>query len=213
MFGSFRRVAGRPNGVSMGDGHGATPPLYVLLISGIAFEIVWLLCVLNPGNGLVLGVTLANFLLHVVLCCAVVPAGVGGKTASVGFGAFLRCCTWIGLVVGAGVCLDAVLFRAGIFIPTPKSGNFAVIPVWLACLWVNFALALRFALVFLRRNLFVTAVVGAVGGPLSYFLGAAIGGLVALAEPLWLTLALLSLLWAAFLVGSMILARRPFLRY
>ncbi|WOX05828.1 DUF2878 domain-containing protein [Microbulbifer pacificus] len=192
---------------------GTPPPMVHLLIAGVTFEFVWLLCVVNPGNAFVVGITAANVALHFFLFCRLPADGDDQKRRRDYPGPLVRCCAWVGLIAITGICMDSLLFKAGIFFPTPESERFVLVPLWLACLWVNFALALRFAFVFLQRNLIIAALFGGVGGPLSYFFGAAIGGSVALSEPLWATLLLLSLLWAVFLAGAMKLARQSSFRY
>lgn len=206
-------AVGAVSEVSSCKAGGSPPPVFHLLIAGFTFEFIWLLCVVNPGNTVVVGVTAANVALHFFLFCGLPLERDGQKCGKVYLGPLLRYCAWIGVIAITGICMDSLLFRAGLFLPAPASGQFALVPLWLACLWVNFALALRFAFVFLQRSLIIAALFGGVGGPLSYLFGAAIGGLVTLSEPLWVTLLLLSLLWAIFLAGAMKLARHSSFRY
>ena len=170
-----------------------------LLISGLLFEFIWLLCVLAPGPILLAGVTLFNIALHIWL--------FGGTPLDRGqVAATLR---WIALVTIFGCWMDAALFRIGIFNANPAV---FLLPSWLVFLWVNFALALRFAFHFLHRNLILAAVVGGVAGPFSYWFGARINGSVELGEPLLHTLLLLAGLWAVFLPLLSVCARMRLFR-
>nr|WP_282450094.1 DUF2878 domain-containing protein [Microbulbifer sp. CAU 1566] len=173
-----------------------------MLISGCLFEGIWLLCVMAPSSTLIVLFTAANLLCHLWLFCR--SSAGGGVSHSV-----LRTLLWLILVSTLGVAMDSLLFQYGLFQTTDA---FSIIPLWLAMLWVNFALALRFAFVFLQKNLWLAALFGLTGGPLSYFIGAEIGGRVTLAEPLWLSLGLLGFLWAAFLVLMAYWARSRFFR-
>ncbi|MBY6210789.1 DUF2878 domain-containing protein [Microbulbifer agarilyticus] len=164
-------------------------PFWKMLVSGLIFEGIWLLCVLDPSTLLVVGFTLLNFAFHLFLFHS--SALSQGTPPSV-----YRSILWLISISVAGIAMDAILFRTGIFISEPSP---TVVPLWLACLWLNFALAVRYAFVFLHGKLWLSAVFGFFGGPLSYLIGAKIGGEVALATPLWLTLLVLGLLWCVFL--------------
>ena len=165
------------------------PPVWRLILSGIIFEGVWLFCVLAPSSALIIVLTLANLLFHLWLFYG--SCHIAARTNHI-----RRTLLWLMYVLVLGAGMDAALFRGGVFIST---GMFNIIPFWLAALWLNFAIALRFSLVFLQRNLWVAAIFGLVGGPLSYFFGARIGGQVIIAEPVWLSLGVLGVLWGFFL--------------
>jgi len=170
-----------------------------LLISALVFDVVWLLCVLAPGSALLAGITLGNIALHLWLFHGRPPDAAGAQ----------RTLCWVAWVSAAGCWMDAALFRAGVF---SASHDIFLLPAWLAFLWVNFALALRFAFVFLQRNLLLAAVVGALAGPFSYWIGARINGSVTLDDPLSLTLLLLACVWSAFLPLLLVSARIRFFR-
>ncbi|AQQ67831.1 hypothetical protein Mag101_09385 [Microbulbifer agarilyticus] len=168
----------------------STPvPFWKMLVSGLIFEGIWLLCVLDPSTLLVVGLTLVNLVVHLflfhstALCDSVPPS----KSRSL---------LWLIAIAAAGIAMDAILFRTGLFSVDPSP---TIVPLWLACLWLNFALAVRYAFVFLHGRMWLSAVFGFFGGPLSYLIGAKIGGEVALATPLWLTLSVLGILWCIFL--------------
>ncbi|WP_193754330.1 DUF2878 domain-containing protein [Microbulbifer sp. Q7] len=168
-----------------------------LFFSGLVFEGVWLVCVLSPGVTVLAAVTLANLLIHLWLFD--LQAAPGERTSSV-----VRTLLWVALVALSGAAMDALLFHFGQF---ATSAEFRFLPLWLAFLWVNFSLALRFAFRFLQRNLWVAALFGATGGPLSYWVGAKINGDVILGQPIMATVLLLALLWAVYLPVLMACAR------
>lgn len=93
-----------------------------------------------------------------------------------------------------GIAVDMTLMFSGVFI-FPQ-GFF---PVWLACLWAGFALALRHSLGWLyQKPLFLQSGLGAVGGSVSYLAGAKLGA-VQLGLGTIISGALLLIIWAALL--------------
>ncbi|MFD1216478.1 DUF2878 domain-containing protein [Microbulbifer celer] len=175
-------------------------PLPSLIIAGLLFEVMWFVCVFAPGTLLVLVVTAGNLAVHYRLFCISSPL----ITSPRGLRSTL---SWVVMISAIGIGMDTALFQAGLLIPAnPETLGFGI-PLWLACLWVNFALALRFAFVFLRKHLLLAAVFGAIGGPVSYLAGSKIAGEVVLQSPIWLSLSVLGVLWAIFLAGAMKLAR------
>lgn len=173
-----------------------------LLLSGLLFEVVWFLCVVSPGTALVAVVTLCNLLFHAWLFDLSGPGSHGVRGAA-------RTLAWVAAVTLSGCVMDSLLFHFGLF---ASSTEFVFLPAWLLLLWVNFALALRFAFHFLQRKLWMAALFGAFGGPASYLVGAKINGSVSLAEPLWLSLVILAGLWAVYLPVVMRCAKTPVFR-
>lgn len=70
-----------------------------------------------------------------------------------------------------------------------------ILPLWLACLWLIFATTLRHSLDWSRTHKLYGAILGFLGGPLSYLAGSKISD-VTLAQPLWQTLLILAIIWA-----------------
>ena len=83
-----------------------------------------------------------------------------------------------------------------------------VAPIWILALWVNLALTLNHSLAFLQRNLYIAAILGALGAPLSYLIAARAWHAVWLAEPLATTLLTIAALWAIATPVLCALARR-----
>ena len=107
------------------------------------------------------------------------------------------------LVGGAIGCLvDAALSASGWLV---FPGHW-ILPFWLCVLWGCFAATLNNSLKFLQTRLPLAALLGATGGPLSYYAGTELGRL-SFASTL-ATLLLLAAVWAALLPGLLLLAQR-----
>ncbi len=92
----------------------------------------------------------------------------------------------------AGSALDSFLLNLGLFdfgAPRP------LIPLWLALLWLLLATTLNHCLAWTARPWWRGSLLGAIGGPLSYYAGARLAG-VGLPHGTLPTLALLAALWA-----------------
>ncbi|UCH53252.1 MAG: DUF2878 domain-containing protein [Pseudomonadota bacterium] len=79
-------------------------------------------------------------------------------------------------------------------------------PYWMVALWMLFATTLNVSLAWLKPRLLVGALFGAVGGPLAYFGGAKLGGLVFNDQTAALTT--LAIGWALLTPLLLLLARR-----
>lgn len=92
-----------------------------------------------------------------------------------------------------GTVVDGLLTHFGVFEFSAADQWF--IPVWLVSLWVAFGIMLRVSLDYLHHRFVLSALLGAVSGPLSYWAGARFG---AVSFPLSLatTLTILSAVWA-----------------
>lgn len=157
------------------------------IVSGVLFQAAWLVCVLAGSPAIVLAYTAANLFVHLRFI-AILP----------------RESSWLLLVTGSGILLDTVAFQGGLLVNADGS---SWPPGWLLCLWLNFAMALRYCFAFLQKNLLLAGALGAFAGPSSYFTGALLNGNVQLAQPLFLSLPILSLIWATLLPFLAYLAR------
>ena len=81
---------------------------------------------------------------------------------------------FIALAFSVGFLVDMTL---GIFgaITFPFSSSDVLPPLWMAFLWINLAVSLRYAFAILRQRYVLAVFIGAVGGPLAYLSGEAIG--------------------------------------
>ena len=110
------------------------------------------------------------------------------------------------LIVGvmlAGTLLDSALRALGVF---HFSEPGPLIPFWLMLLWALLATTLRHCLAWTARPWWRAALLGALGGPLSYSAGSQLAG-VQFGYGVMPTLAGLAPLWAGVFVGLQRLAR------
>ena len=144
-----------------------------LIANALLFQLGWLACVLGGGPWLLLaGAVLAVHLLWVSSWAA-----EGKLLLSV----FL-----------AGSALDSFLLNLGVFdFGEPRT----LIPLWLALLWLLLATTLNHCLAWTAQPWWRGSLLGAVGGPLSYYAGAQLAD-VGLPYGTWPTLGLLALIWA-----------------
>lgn len=153
-----------------------------LFLNFAAFQLGWFACVLGGANQLPwLGTLVTALIVSWHLSLAQRPGREVTLLAAVGaLGAL-----WDSLLVATG-WLD---YPSGTLL-----NNTA--PHWIVAMWVLFASTLNVSLRWLRGRWRLGTVLGAVAGPLAYYAGAKLGGVVIL-EPLFAFTAL-ALGWAAF---------------
>jgi hypothetical protein len=101
------------------------------------------------------------------------------------------------LALGAaatGFVFDTVLISAGVYFPVPFLFPPPLSPLWMVLLWVNFSTTLHASLRFLQGRFALSAVFGAVGGPLAYYSGARFGAIREIPAPF--NLIILAVAWA-----------------
>ena len=117
--------------------------------------------------------------------------------------------TEIGLIVAsalAGIFIETVLVQAGLA-SYASSGPFdGFAPAWLVALWMAFATMFNVSLSWLKSRLWLAILFAFIGGPASYFAGAKLGGMT-LAEPFWISLCAIGVLWAVAFPALLVLAR------
>lgn len=83
---------------------------------------------------------------------------------------------WLAVLAAAivGWVMDSLWLKFGVLnIPHPSLG----LPLWLAVLWLLFATTLRHSLAWTAKHWWLSSLLGAIGGPLSYLSGAKLAGL------------------------------------
>jgi hypothetical protein len=86
-------------------------------------------------------------------------------------------------------------------------------PFWILAMWMAFALTLNHSLAFLKRHALAAIAIGALGGPLAYWVAGAKFGAVHISDPSWRVLLALGLAWAALVPLLARLAERLVLRF
>lgn len=106
-----------------------------------------------------------------------------------------------------GYSVDSVLTVLGI-LTFETSGTLA--PVWLLFQWFVFASLFHVSLTWLRNRYQLAALLGALGGPMTYY---SAGGLnvLSLGSPQWFSLVVLGVVWALIVPGFDWLGQRPIL--
>jgi hypothetical protein len=134
-----------------------------LVLNVVVYQAAWFACVLSaaalrPWIGV--AVAAAVVLLHLYLAPA--PR---------------RELPLILLATLAGAGFESLLVASGWVRSSPGLLFGSVMPVWMVALWAAFATTLNVSLRALRRRYVITAAIAAVGAPLAYAAGAALGAL------------------------------------
>ena len=126
------------------------------------FQAGWFACVLSGAHGLP----------GVAIAAAGAVIGVSLCWSSADRMSDVRLLLMVALI---GFCVDSINLWLGVFalIGTPRFPHLC--PVWLVALWAVFGTTLRGSLHWLAGRYAVSALLGAVGGPLSYAGGAKLG--------------------------------------
>jgi len=163
-----------------------------LLATLALFEGAWFACVLGAAHGWPwLGVAIAALVVAGLLARSARPAVDGALIAA---------------AVVVGLAWDTAMLQAG-WIAYAAPGPLPMLaPAWILALWALLAITLREPLRWLHRRPALAALLGALGGPLSYA-GAERLGACTLAQPRAALLAL-ALGWAAITPLLLLLARR-----
>mgnify|MGYP001812575536 FL=1 len=163
-----------------------------LLINFIAFQAGWFICVLGAANGYPLAgpiAVLGAVSLHLLM------AHQASKELVL-------------IVIAAmiGAVFDTLLLQTGWLSYANGMLWAGTAPYWIVAMWLLFATTLNVSLRWLRRSYLAAAVLGLVGGPLSYYGGAKLGGLVFLDMTAALTM--LAVGWAIIMPALIWLSKR-----
>jgi hypothetical protein len=144
------------------------------IANAVLFQLGWFACVLG-GNAFGLFATLAIIALHLAL---IGSWRTEGKLVIV--------------VFALGSALDSALLKLGVF----DFGDASLLtPLWLALLWALLATTLDHCLAWTARPWWLASVLGAIGGPLSYFAGSKLAT-VYLPLGFWPSMLILAAVWA-----------------
>lgn len=111
-------------------------------------------------------------------------------------------------VLVLGVFVDGLLIATGVLIDDAGSLTLQLFaPIWMMALWLLFATTLNHCFVWLQSRLLTASLLGAVAGPLSYWVGTNLSSLN-LAMPLIQSLFIVGLIWALVFPLCLLLAKR-----
>jgi hypothetical protein len=132
-----------------------------LLLNVLAFQIGWFAAVLGAARGLP---WLGPIAVMLVLAWHLLqsPRRWAEITLALATGAF-------------GFLFDSALVAGGVFSPVRDWIPPPLSPLWMICLWVNFATLVNVSLKWLQGRTLLAALLGAVGGPAAYYAGAQLG--------------------------------------
>ncbi len=133
------------------------------LINFIAFQVGWFSCVLSAANGMPwIGFLVVCLVVALHLRIADHPSHE------------LQLIT---LSVVMGLVFDSLLVSSG-WVRYPAGMFFSgVAPYWILAMWALFSTTLNYSMGWLKSNLLLASVMGAVFGPLSYLAGQRLGAI------------------------------------
>lgn len=150
----------------------------------VLYELGWFGCVLAAAEGRPL----------LALAAVIVPAAV--HTALV-----VDRAREVALIVAAallGAAVDTATVRLGVLSFAAPLGPDGIAPLWVVGMWAQFAIVFHFCLSWLSGRYWASAVLGAVGGPLSFMAGAQLGA-VEILPPVARSAAVLAVFWSVAL--------------
>lgn len=153
------------------------------IINFVAFQVCWLACVWGAANGW----------------------WWLGPLAVLAFGAWQLNKTHVrdsdlrlvGIAALLGFLVDSGFILAGLVeyaSPTPWTD---LAPVWIIAMWIGFALTLNHSMDWLAGKPWLAAGLGAIGGPMAYYVGGMVWGAMTFEAPLVLVLVAIGVVWAA----------------
>ncbi len=95
-----------------------------------------------------------------------------------------------------GFVLDSLLAAAGLLRYASPVPSIHLAPLWIVGLWMGFALTINHSMAFLHNRVLLASVLGAVAGPLAYWIAARIWSALTIADPTWPALLALAVAWA-----------------
>lgn len=149
------------------------------IINLIMFQIGWFACVLGAANGQGwLGIVIVG-----VLTAIHIATSQPRKQEII-------------LLLAAGVVgyiWESLLFTMSIIAYPGHEYTFSA-PLWMAALWINFAITLNVSLAWFKQHLVLAGLAGMISAPLAYYAGDKLG---AISFPdQWLALAIIGIGWA-----------------
>ncbi|WP_136797900.1 MULTISPECIES: DUF2878 domain-containing protein [Desulfosediminicola] len=151
------------------------PKLWMIVTNFAVYQLNWLICIFGQNSFLWLALLL--------IACHMLVSPSPGKDMVL-----------MAIITICGITLDGLLKAIGFF---SFSSDFWPIPLWLITVWMTLGLLPNHSLNWLKGRWLLSALLGAIGGPVAYWAGVRLG----VASFNWSTpssLLLLALLWALF---------------
>lgn len=167
--------------------------MFPLILNIVLFQAGWFASVLGPAHGLPWTGPAA-----VALVVAVHLARSPDPKSEL---KLIGAATGIGLLAETGMTAAGFYFAASWILPPPLA------PAWLPLMWANFGTTVNVSLKALSGRPFLSALLGAVAGPLAYLGGDRLGA-IRFSEPSWHGLLALGVLWAVAVPALFALSRR-----
>ena len=79
-----------------------------------------------------------------------------------------------------GFLFDGFLLKSDLVIYADHGWSYSITPLWIIVLWMGFAITLNSSLSWLKQRIKLSAIFGAIGGPLAYLAGEKLGAVTLL---------------------------------
>ncbi|MCX6983910.1 MAG: DUF2878 domain-containing protein [Lentisphaerae bacterium] len=132
------------------------------IINFVLFQAAWFSCVLSGAH-------------QTPLIAVAVASAVIAISLRMGKGNLCADLRLLAVVGGIGFCIDSMNLLAGVFALNGSPWPMFICPPWLVLIWIVFGTTLRSSLGWLAGRYWLSAALGAVAGPPSYFAGAKLG--------------------------------------
>lgn len=157
-------------------------PIWFLIANVVSFQAIWFVAVL-AGNSPLLALCAPILILHFFLLNKVLQKQFNWKNEI--------------LLITACVLLGVLVESIKLLLPIwDESFSGYLPPFWLLCIWAGFAISLHGSFAFLQNRFAISAFLGALFAPLSYFAGARLSDTYELIDPSF-GLLLIGTLWVA----------------
>jgi fucose 4-O-acetylase-like acetyltransferase len=163
-----------------------------LIVNIVIYQIGWFACILGAANG--------RPLVGVLVVAAAVTWHLYRADEP-------RTEFWLVAIAAAiGAAWDSLLVATGLLVYPSGILVEGAAPYWIVALWVIFATTFNVSLRWFKQHLLLAALFGAAGGPLAFYAGARLDGVVFTDTTIALTA--LGLGWTLLMPTMMLLARR-----
>ena len=164
----------------------------ILFANIVIYQVCWLVCILGAAYGMPLSGVLA------------VVAAVAWHLYLARDARMETILLTMAAIVGA--VWDSLLVAAGWLVYPSGTLIEGTAPYWIVALWIVFATTFNLSLRWFKQRLLLSALFGAVGGPLAFYAGERLGGVMF--TDFGAAMLVLSLGWACLMPAMMLLAQR-----